>query len=776
MGNFVLFTVVTMHLAGRQVLGAITFDGDLSRIIGMGPPKRWLVFMDSRIQRCMGIYQHSAKHGGDLISVIHCLVIRQKPPNRCYYSQNSHDFYLIISHHILQFKYFYRVIPRASCQKQTTVDARILVHNSFHINFTVTSFADPRYHASLYKAQCYKRGSIFIVSFGIHSEEICGIRYPWRMYIPVNQAEVRIRSGGEYSHLSFVNIIGEVEVMDHQFILRLRGSRNEDHISWGNFKVYQYFITVEMLFRIRLSALTGSKVIIYDGPRLQMHQLSPYEEGFNQSHYISSTFQVIVVYVSVDENFTSEVKYNKDDSLISRKLTAPEQILVTNNSGCGNNNIFSWMCTFNVISLRGTQASVKITQLDIVGPFADTHLSAGVAIYNVINNAAHLVLHLFYKYNLHIPLSVTASENELYISVYAYSPYAFLSLKFIAQVNHCIGIFIGKNVRPSVAPIPHITEREYFGNKLYVDFHITLDIISHCYIIHINFLPTEPIQFKYTFYTHFQTCNFLRLHYNPYGISVVDLDFANKIYNGERHHSLYKFIDDKCQFSISFDDPSLVSHFVTTVKVTETGCLQPCRFTNITKVNTGRISEMCNMCKYLWLHHSMKSEHFMTKPNEFITFEHIQGSRSLRIWLTSLSASLPDTYENHYSMHAFTFRSPSSRKLCTEIEQGELWRIRRASLDKDEMNVIDEQQPARVNIYDYKGGYEYITVVLPPDEDGYRELTNWLFYAIQCSKYDATFLTIHDYQELRFIVKSIMHPFLIERVYISKSHMYKVWV
>ena len=457
MGISVLFIIVTIHLAERQVFGAYTFDHDVSRVIGIGPPKRWLVFMESRIQRCVGFHQLSAKHGKDFVGVFRCLSIHQRPPKRCFYSYNVFHYYLITSHDMLQFNLFKTVIPHENCQKQTTIDVHILVHNSFHITFTVSSFAMPH----LYRAQCNKDDSIFVVSFGIHSEEICGTRYPWRIYIPVNQAEVRIR---RKDHNSFANIIGEVEVMDRQFIIRLRGSHVEDLISWRYFKVFKYSITAEMLFRIRLSVITGSKVIIYDGPRLQMPQLSPYENVFNRSHYISSTFQVVIVYVSINDNFISDVKYYNDVYFIPRKLIAPAQIILVNNSGCGNTSILSWMCTFNIISLERAQTNVEIMWLYISGPFANTHMSAGVAVYNVVNNTAHLVVHLFYNYNVdlrHKPISITGSENELYISVYAYSPYTLMSLMFIARDNPCIGIFIGKTVRPSLATIPQFTKTEY---------------------------------------------------------------------------------------------------------------------------------------------------------------------------------------------------------------------------------------------------------------------------------------------------------------------------
>ena len=148
--------------------------------------------------------------------------------------------------------------------------------------------------------------------------------------------------------------------------------------------------------------------------------------------------------------------------------------------GCGCFRIPSWMYTFNIISSQETHASLKIIQLDFAGPFADIHISAAVAVNNVINNTTGLVVHLFYNYDLEyeqIPQSVTVSGNELYISVYAYSSYSLLSLKLKAQSYSCICIFIGRNVRPSLASIPHFIEKEYIDNAPIVNFLLSFMLI-----------------------------------------------------------------------------------------------------------------------------------------------------------------------------------------------------------------------------------------------------------------------------------------------------------
>ena len=780
MGIFVLFTMVTIHLAERQVLGGYPFERDVLMITGLHPPRQWLIFMETRIQRCVAFNQLPAKQGGNLISVFHCLSIRYKRPTRCYYFNGTYDYHSIITPAMLQLKKVAKSGPRQNCQKRTKMNLHIFVHNLFHINFVVTSFTNPPYHRRVYRERCYSDVTMLIVSFNSQYEEICGTRYPWSIYIPFNQAEVRIRGTG---HIPFESIIGEVEVMDRQFISRLSGSHIEDIISMRYFQVQKYFITVEMLFKVRLFTQTGSKVIIYDGPRIHMAKLTPYKNVFNQLHYVSSTFQVVVVYVFINENFISEFKYKKDDNFIPRKLFPPTQMILRNNSGCGNVSILSWMCTFHIISFRETQTSVQIMQLDIAGPYADTHMSAGVAIYNVINNTAYLVVHLFYNYNLEhtqTPLSVTGSTNELYISVYAYSPYTTVSLRFSAQIDPCIGIFIGKNLRSSLATIPHFFEKEYIGYQFHLNFNIVLEMYSSCYIIHVDFLHTESINFLLTVVSHFEKCPFLGLHYNTYGLHYPHLDFwvSGKFQRigGCRYFPFCKVFGDICRFGIRLPVPRIATVFIATVAVMQMQCLQPCRDTGIAISNAGRNLEMCDMCKYRWLDNFMNYKDMTSNPNESIALEHIRGNQPLIVQLSSISNIVSGGHEIIYLMQPFTFRYPSPRLFRTVIKKEERWRIQRKSLLSDAMDDIHRRPPRMNNYKLHRGGYEYIPVLIPTVYGNLpTRIKDWLFYDTQCSKYDATFLTIQDYQELRFIVKSIMQPHLMERIYISKSYTHKVY-
>ena len=778
MGIFSLIVIWVIHLSQRQVLGAYPFEHDVTRVTGIGPPKLWLVFMETRIHLCIGFNQLSAKHGQNLMSVFGCLSTGPKRLTRCYHSSKG-DFSLIIHDNALLFRDYSRVIPYVNCRTKTEVNIiHILVHKTFHINFAVTTIAKPFHHTQAYRGLCYMHSSKFVVSFNNHSVEVCGTEYRRSIYIPSYQMDVSLHG---YYQIHLANVIGEIELMDHQFVLSIQASHTTDLISWAYFKVQKYFINVEMLYRIRISAITGSRIIIYDGPRVQMPKLSPYENNFNQSYYVSSTFQIVLVYIFIDENFSSQIQYNKD-VFTPRKLIPPKQVILKNNTGCGYLSILSWMCTFNIISSRETRASAEIITLDFAGPFVDIHISAGVAIYNVINNTANLVVHLFYNYDLEyrqIPLSVTGSGNELYISVYAYSPYALLSLKFFAQYNPCISIFIGKHVRPSLASIPHFIEKEYIDNNLIVNLHITLNITNQCFVIHVNFLHTEQVQFEYRVIFHFMKCPFIRFDYNRYGVGKEVLDSwvlgKFQLIDGGYYFPFCKIFGNVCRFYLTLMYPRVASYFVATVDVKHIECLQPCGDTATAISNAGEVMEMCDLCKYLWLRQSTNQKYFGFVPNEHITLEHIHGYQLAVISISSLSGITSGGQDIYYSMQAFTVRFSRPRTFKTEVKYGELWRVRREHLFQlDHYYNIYREQP-KVNSYKlHRGEYVYFLVAMPTIDHIPRS-TDWISFDTQCNKYDATFLTIQDYMELRFIVKSIMHPFLIERIYIPHNYIFKVW-
>ena len=94
------------------------------------------------------------------------------------------------------------------------------------------------------------------------------------------------------------------------------------------------------------------------------------------------------------------MNYTPDWLHTPQLLTPNQDVTLQNNSNCGDTRKTSWMCTFRIVSTPGTYAQLHITNLNIAGPFAAMFSSAGVSVYNVLNDIAVLAGHWFHIDNI----------------------------------------------------------------------------------------------------------------------------------------------------------------------------------------------------------------------------------------------------------------------------------------------------------------------------------------------------------------------------------------
>ena len=240
-----------------------------------------------------------------------------------------------------------------------------------------------------------------------------------------------------------------------------------------------------------------------------MPRLDAYNDRFHKTLYRSSTFQVFVVSIIPKKFEDFRLIYKPDQMFISNVVTATQRIQVQNNTGCGNRNINSWMCTLAIASPRSTHARLRILQMDFNGPFSDMFVSSGIAVYNVIKNNSNLVAHFCSDTSfLWRSLALTGTENRLFVSFYAYSPFALLSCSVIAESSPCVGRFIGWHIRPSITMMPHEVHRVGYVDTV----NVKVDINSQCVAIHIIFTPDEYIPLFYMINIIFDYGGMLSVH------------------------------------------------------------------------------------------------------------------------------------------------------------------------------------------------------------------------------------------------------------------------
>ena len=364
----------------------------------------------------------------------------------------------------------------------------------FNINITFLYFLmSDRFGMYLLQNDCSDSPVIFKTDAYGHPSEYCGAHYPWSMYFAQNRVSLKLDLRPDSLNFPVnVHVVVKIGVVDKHIFL-YKYDIYTGLMTWSGFKVHWYRINVEMLHRVMIHACFAhewkSEAIIYNGPNANMPIISNHKYQLNET-IMSSTFQIFVVHVSKTNIENSTLIFNafRDKPIM---LKPSKQMFLRNNSGCGIKNTKTWMCTYHIFVPVGTSASLKVISLDIVGPFRNMYESAGVAIYNLINQSKSLVTHWHTSIESEYgEFVITSSENELYMTAFAYAPFAVLSYHFSIESGMCIGRFIGKFMRPPFSITP-LCSRSRLTKHACKECFVQINLTRECLVVQLIFLPIE---------------------------------------------------------------------------------------------------------------------------------------------------------------------------------------------------------------------------------------------------------------------------------------------
>ena len=762
---------------GSKVSCAFPFENELPRIAEMQPPKRWLVFMEIRLWRCVGLAPPAQLSLGNLLDFLRCSTHIQ-PKKRCYHIKHYHMYLAIdgnavdliasyslhgqhVQHHCL-LKEKGALIPLM----------KISIHKMFALNLTVTNFySKEKVYWQPMDGNCEGFFMIFSLLYNNCTNLYCGKRFPWSIYTRSNNIELKLSHASDPKRAD-IGVL--VNLVDRHFVYSHCGTHGGGLIEWGDFEIRTYRIRTEMLNRLRISVESnsskGSNILLYNGPSSMMPRLIAHKDRFYKALFKSSTFQVFVVSIISKKSEDFRLIYRSDQMVVSNVVTVTQRIQVQNNTGCGNSNTNSWMCTLVIVSPRSTHARLRILHMDFNGPFSDMFVSSGIAVYNVMKNNSNLVAHFYSnRWFLRRSLTITGTENRLFVSVYAYSPFALLSCSFIAESSPCVGRFIGWHIRPSITMMPH--EVHTVRNRYITN--VEIDINYQCVAIHIIFTPNEYIPRCYVVNIIFDYPNMLSVHayresfpsrYERYcHISVPYGDFSYT------HNEVRSFKAVGIFKKIKLKTDECGNRPFTIITASHISCMYPCRdLYRTTHVETPDKLK-CDICAYKWLDNLQNTHCYLISSNDTVVLERIKGTLPPTI---SLSTPISRGLFGHlisYSVSKFLHQFHEDRLMGIRLNGGELWRVRRNSLvllgRGQVMSVWTSPPSIHTKIIFHRGCYQYSIYELVIG-------TVSAAYAM-CGRRGARVLTIDDNQELHFVLEYIMKPLKMERVLIGMKH--KVW-
>ena len=780
-----LVSVLLTLLSSNGAYGANSLPWHMSRMTGIGPPKRWLVFMEVRINWCVRMTSQSGGVRGDIVTLIECLSRRQNLPERCHRvkirstGKNSASFYTTDTF------LFMSPLPNVNFQKHCTkLNAHfynITVHKLFGVNLTITEFYVFDYHGlQPFHDNCTRSKAIFTIKGNSNTYDYCGKRYPWSIYSHSNTVSIELRPVEDTQ--SIVSIHMEIGAVDYGFVETLKESYVINMYIWSDFTVQTYHISVEKLFQVKV--LTGQEsqqqyvYTIFDGPQSEMPVLIPGRSIMDHGVYISSTFQIYVVCASIKAISKLDLNYTINGYSNIHVLPVQQEIIVTNNTGCGDNSINSWMCTLRLLSAEGTHIQLKLSSLEAIGEFSGIIGFAGFAVYNFVNDTRILVAHWYNSMALaQINLSVTSTENQLCISVYAYAPFTLLSCRFKAELTPCRGRFIGKYIRPSISVLPHfitmmnIEKYPITRPAIYIYFNISVQ----CVAIQIILLPDEYILIEPFTFLYFGHDSVLKItkSYLPNGQFASVREWVDGDYHSVKTHydltgmnirffeiiGFIKYISEKIIWPSG-------NKAVTLMEVEQAPCVQPCLSINIFILSIDYNNSMCDICKYQWLAKTPSQTWYRTSAYAILELESVHGDHVFDIRLSSGASMNCGGHVIDYSLGKIALHFYDTRAVFPTVKTGQLLRFKRSYLVKDRYELIltcpycaEQTKILRRGVYEY--------IIYMPELCG----VNWEHANEYCLKHGAYLLHTFDKQELHFVINKIMLPNKLELAFIGMKRV-----
>ena len=770
-----MVVIISMLSEFKDTSAAYPLEKDISHLTGIDPPKRWLVFMEIRVRQCIKFQPSRHLFAIDLLSFLWCTSFGHQPRTRCTRSSVPN-----ISRWKVKATVFSNKILFLTKTKQRRVYCpirrqryRLLVHKLFGFNLTIAEFMALDSNRALpLPGECTKVTAKFIVFCNNNSIVYCVKRYPWSIYSNNNMVIIELVLTDKWESY-YITILMMLEVVDPFYSTNPQPAFTVGPSAWGSFKIATYHITVEMIYRVLVSQVLQQtlKFKLYDGPDAKMPRLPVYRKFNNHTLYLSSTFQVFCAFVSKTTNQQFGLHYTTEPPIATHVITANKEVILTNNTGCGNDKVESWMCIFNIVSLQLTNAQVHISTLTITGIFTNVHTSVGVVIYNIINNKTSLVGHWCYgTHPIHDHnFTFTGSGNQLIVSFYAYSPYSLLSCKFYTYASICVGSFMGKHMRPSMLLLPqHIWyEKLTFMTSNRELFNFIFDVTDHCYVIHISILPSEYTLKEPTMRIYFQHKTNIRI------IGMLDGGvIVSGIYSGSlNQHRGGSDITGDIKYIHMDVLPIHGNRLVTVFTVSPTDCIQRCSsLIPVLTTEVGRLSS-CNICKHTWLDCSSSGTIYEMKPHASTTFERVYGLHSIEIVVTSLTNYHCRTNERiRYYSDRLSLHFLLGNVFFAYVHNG-YWRF-----DKDQVAKVHADQkkgdcrplPAPTRVRHFRM-HMYIVA-----SEFQMRGSSWQQWQAHCAKYGADILTIDDQQELYYFVRNIMLPFAISLTAIGLVN--QVWL
>ena len=784
-----------------QIYGAYPLETNIIEMTRVHFTNSWTPFMERRVQRCLPSIQPPT-NGFNLILLLRCISEEESHAPKClnwFHAGCSKSGEVQARCHgdcgithrlpnwiIVNFHTARHNLP-FEADKRFEYNFTISIHMMFSLNITFTRFVMVENDGLVdFGGRCLQFKTKLRVSFAHTGHDFCGILYPWTMIAPSSNATIILSSTKDVRdplHHIDIRIIYTTSIQEVTYDL-IQGATWMENYYWHGIYIRTWHVSVQMLQKIMISVSSSdisTRIKVFDGPTIEMPLIR------SQKQYFASSFQAYILIVS--QNSSDHVLVYSAMP-IEASVLGPGQLIVDNDTRCNDSMLQSLMCVYMFQTDYDAHITLRLMQLRIQGPYKNIHSMAALALYNVVNNETSLTAHWFDSIELKTDLTqISSTHYTMYLVVYAYAPFTYISLNISTGSTKCQGIFIGQNKRPSLSYQPHYmgTSRHGFEGALFIQ----IDLMDKCITISMIYLPSEfyvvaeRLYKQHNIYVYVYPVYDEAIHIkydslNPYLVHGKTYGFEGNFHAIGNHYITNPAV---IIGPVEYIEMSTSSISVKTVSFTPTQCVHPCHeLLNIGNSFIDR-SFQCDICAYHWIHGSSSQTLHTTQPTN-VEIRILFGNNSIKIHLTTdhsdcctKSGILFETTRIQVELPLIT-----NMTLFVNTKPGELAGIKSTDVatqpspchpmrcpfhQVDYINSVFGRWP---HIYSVHKRNQKITSP--------NIFTSWNDASKHCASWGSTLVTPYDEGDMEFLLLNILLKYSLEYIFINfnKKVSFKITV
>ena len=398
---------------------AFPIERDVAELVGVSPPKQWIVFVEKLMGACLNDIK--TKESSGLTDILWCMIKKNTSPSMHWQYSTA------------------RIIHRYPniLHAEGNLRLQIIVHYQFNLNVTVMYYFDERGLA--------KMGVLYLT---ISGKRYTRLHYPFTYMSSSNSIEILFNRDIDIC-ISVEYSIGQRFNLTNDREMQVNGM----YFRWGNFQVTCFRIHVNMRARLALNITSCLRCnfIVYDGPTGKLPIIMKSKGTSEYQRVVASTFQAFVVVIEDIRRQETAITFSPiyiNRAVYDLSYKDHVEISFDNHTNCHGYSLYARLCVFVFYTSRNKTILFSLNDLQFSGKYSGSQSEAGIVFFNYFNGTTEKLVELnsnLGSYKGDSDFEIIGTGSVIHISVFDYFLLASITLRFTILTKNCNTFLVSDN-------------------------------------------------------------------------------------------------------------------------------------------------------------------------------------------------------------------------------------------------------------------------------------------------------------------------------------------